>query len=319
MENRSHALIAGIFTLLLGLAAAVSIWWFGGKREATHDFIVVTRQNVTGLSVQGQVRYRGMKVGKVQSIELDPKDVRNILIRIDVSDSVPITRGTTAKIGYQGVTGIAHIQLEESGRDNTPLSTPLSGVGAEPPRIAMQQSLLEELSEVGGEVLHKARDVLASVNQVLNAENRQHIAKTLNNLEKTTRMSGETLERLNSLLSPQNLRVLNSTFARAEQTVGQATPFFAEARGLVARLQAASDKFEAALGDPATGGAGALAPRLNELSLDLTSTSRQLNRVLQVLETSPQSLVFGTPPHLAGPGEPGFSPPLPAVTSGGQQ
>jgi phospholipid/cholesterol/gamma-HCH transport system substrate-binding protein len=311
MENRSHALIAGFFTLLLGCAAAASIWWFGGQREASQDYIVVTRQNVTGLSLQGTVRYRGIAVGKVQAIGLDPQDVRNILIQINVNHSVPVTRGTIAKMGYQGITGIAHIQLEESGRD----ATPLKGEGEALPRLTMQQSLIEELSQVGGEALHQARDVLVSVNQVLNAENRQRIAKTLANLEATTGAAQETLNRLRPLLSQENLRVLNSTFVRAEQALGQAGPFFAEARVLVGRMQAASDKFEAALGDSATGGVGALAPRLNELSLDLSSTSRQLNRVLQQFEDAPQSWVLGAPAAPPGPGEAGFSRPMTSISS----
>lgn len=317
MENRSHALIAGLFTLLLGLAVAVSIWWFGGKREVTQDYLVVTRQSVTGLSPQGAVRYRGMGVGKVQSIALDPQDVRNILIRISVSNAVPITRGTTAKIGYQGITGIAHIQLGETGADETPLVG--EGGTGELPRLTMQPSLIDELSLVGGETLHQARDALLSINQVLNAENRQRIAKTLANLEATSGAAQETLRQLQPLVSPENLRVLKSTLVRAEQTVGQAAPFFAEARVLVGRLQAASDKFEAALGDSATGGAGALAPRLNELSLDLSSTSRQLERVLQQFEEAPQSLVFGTPSALPGPGEAGFSAPEAVGASSGRQ
>lgn len=315
MENRSHALIAGIFTLLLGFAAVASIWWFGGKREATSDYLVVTRQNVGGLSPQGQVRYRGIKVGRVQSIDLDPKDLRNILIRINVNDSVPLTQGTIAKIGYQGVTGIAHVQLEETGRDETPLA---KGSGAELPRIAMQQSLIEELSQVGGEALHHARDVLLNAREVLNAENRERFSRTLANLETTTRASGETLERLRLLLSQENLRTLKSTLVRAEHAVGQAGPFFAEARVLVRRLQAASDKFEAALGDPATGGAGALAPRLGELSNELGATARQLNRVLQQIEAAPQSLVFGSSPAAPGPGESGFSAPVGVAGSKGQ-
>ena len=311
MENRSHALLAGLFTLLLGCAAAASVWWFGGQREASQDYIVVTRQNVTGLSLQGTVRYRGIAVGKVQAIGLDPKDVRNILIQINVNHSVPVTRGTIAKMGYQGITGIAHIQLEESGRD----ATPLKGEGEALPRLTMQQSLIEELSQVGGEALHQARDVLVSVNQVLNAENRQRIAKTLANLEATTGAAQETLNRLRPLLSQENLRVLNATFVRTEQVVSQAGPFFAEARVLVGRLQAASDKFESALGDSATGGVGALAPRLNELSLDLSSTSRQLNRVLQQFEDAPQSWVLGAPTAPAGPGEAGVSRPVTSISS----
>ena len=93
MENRSHALLAGLFVLLLGAAALFAMWWFGGQREATRDFIVVTRQNVTGLSPQGQVRYRGITVGKVQSIRLDPQDSANILIRIRVEIGRASCRG----------------------------------------------------------------------------------------------------------------------------------------------------------------------------------------------------------------------------------
>lgn len=306
MENRSHALIAGLFTLLLGLAAVASVWWFGGKREVSNEFVVVTRQNVTGLSPQGQVRYRGISVGKVQSIDLDPKDVRNILIRIRVNESIPVTRGTTAKIGFQGITGIAHVLLEETGRDTALLVSE----DDDPPRIAMQQSLIEELSEVGGATLRNARDFLASANQLLTPENRQRLTNTLANLEATTGNAQETLAQLRQLMSPENIRLVNSTLKRTEHAAGEVAPLLVEVRGLVVRLQLASDKFETALGDPATGGAGSLAPRLNELSAEFSANSRQLNRLLQMLEQSPQSLIFGAPQPIPGPGESGFVVPV---------
>ena len=306
MENLSHALIAGLFTLLLGFAAVASIMWFGGKREVLKDYLVVTKQNVTGLSPQADVRYRGIGVGMVLSIRLDPNDVRNILIRISVRDSVPVTRGTTAKIGFQGITGIAHILLEETGRD----TTPLEGDEDELPRLAMQQSLIEELSEVGGDTLRNARDFLASANQVLNGENRQRISKTLANLETTTGNAQEALTQLRQLLTPENVRLMNSTLARSERAAGEAGPFLADARVLVQRLQVVSDKFDTALGDSATGGAGSLVPRLNELSGDLSANSRQLNRILHMLEESPQSLIFGIPQPVPGPGENGFVTPV---------
>jgi phospholipid/cholesterol/gamma-HCH transport system substrate-binding protein len=295
-----------LFTLLLGLASVASIWWFGGKREVTKDFVVVTKENVTGLSPQAQVRYRGIGVGKVQSIDLDPKDARDILIRISVNQAVPVTRGTTAKIGFQGITGIAHILLEETGRDKAPLQSN----DGEAPRIAMQQSLIEELSEIGSETMRNARDFLASANQVLNVENRQRITKTLANLEATTGIAQETLTQLQQVLSPENVRLMGSTLKRAERTVAEAGPFFSEARGLVVRLQVVSDKLDNTLGDPASGGAGALVPRLSELTSDLSANSRQLNRVLHQLEESPQSLIFGSPQLLPGPGESGFVTPV---------
>lgn len=58
MENRSHALLAGLFVLLLGACAVAALWWFGGKREPTNEYVVVTHKNINGLNLQAQVRYR---------------------------------------------------------------------------------------------------------------------------------------------------------------------------------------------------------------------------------------------------------------------
>ena len=306
MENRAHALVAGVFTLLLGAAAAFSIWWFGGKHEATKEYAVVTRNNVTGLSLQGQVRYRGIRVGKVETIELDPQDLRNILIRISIDRNVPVTQGTTAKLGYQGVTGIAHILLEDSGTDPTPLRTTGGDLG----RIAMQSSLIEELSETGGATLRQARDLLAKANLVLDDDNRKHLGKILANLEATTANSNEVAVQLRKLLATENLRLLNDTLLGAAQAAGETGPLLAESRRLVVGLQPVGDKLGQLIGDPSTGGIATLVDRLNEVSGELSANSRQLNRVLQMLEESPQSLIFGPPQHAPGPGEAGFVTPL---------
>ena len=303
MENRSHALLAGLFALLLGLAAVAALWWFGGQQEASSEYLVVTSKTISGLSQQAQVRYRGVRVGKVESIELDPADFSKTLIRVSVRQDLPITRGTVAKLGFQGVTGIAHVLLEDSGKD----VTPLVGEAGRLARIPMQESLLQELSGSAGETLRNARDLLASANQALSPENRQRFEKTLANLEATTGNAKEATASLRRLLSEENIRLLNSSLRRVDQTAAQAAPFFAEARGLVARLQAVSDQLETTLGDSLSN--GALIPRLNELSADLSSSSHQLNRVLQMLEDSPQSLIFGRHQAAPGPGEPGFVAP----------
>ena len=155
MENRSHALIAGLFLLFLGVSAVVALWWFGGQQEDSNSYLVETRRNVTGLNPQAQVRYRGIQVGKVQSVRLDPDNVRKTLIAIRVRSDIPITRGTIARLGYQGVTGIAHVLLEDDGTDVRPLMT----TGADPARIAMQDSMIQELADVGGDTLRQAREL----------------------------------------------------------------------------------------------------------------------------------------------------------------
>jgi phospholipid/cholesterol/gamma-HCH transport system substrate-binding protein len=80
-----------------------------------------------------------------------------------------------------------------------------------------------------------------------------------------------------------------------------------DARVLVSKMQTATDKLDVAIGDASAGGSSALMPRLNELSSDFSMTSRQLSRVLRILEDTPQGLVFGAPAVQPGPGESGFS------------
>lgn len=305
MENRAHALIAGLFMLFFGFSAVAALWWFGGEKEVNVEYLVLTTKNVTGLNEQAAVRYRGVRVGKVASIEFDPGDVRRTLIRIRIKKAIPVTRGTTAKLGYQGVTGLAHVLLEDSGADATPLE-PGSGALT---TIPMQDSLVAELSDVGGETLRNARDFLASANSLLGPENRQGIARTLTTLEDTMVHTRVVVAQLRQVLTPENVRLINSALARAEQAADQSPGLVSEARTLVVKLQSVSEKLDAALGDPLTGGASTLIPRINALSAELSVNSHQLGRVLQMLEESPQSLIFGRQPGLPGPGEAGFKAP----------
>lgn len=306
MENRSHAFLAGVFTLLLGIAAVAAIWWFGGKREVTDEYLVVTQSNVSGLNVQAQVRYRGIRVGKVLSIDLDDDNPADTLIRISVKRGTPVTQGTTAKLGYQGVTGLAFILLEDSGKNKAPLAL----LDGEMPRIAMKDSLIEELTDVGGDVLRNARDFLANANQLIGPQNRQSINRTLANLEATSASAKETSEQLRVLLAPENVHLMRSLLQDTDKAVNQVGPLIGESRELVSSLKTVTQRVDATLGDSASGGVEALVPRLNDLTSEMVSNSRQLNRVLHMLEDSPQSLIFGPATPLPGPGEKGFVAPL---------
>ena len=160
MENRSHALIAGLFTVLLGLAALAALWWFGDRTENTRDYLVVTSRTVSGLNAQGQVRYRGIRVGKVAEIRLDPNDVRSTLIRITIASDIPITAGTTAQLGYQGVTGIAHVLLDDDGRDLRLLEGEGGGTGDFPGMDGMRTA--SELTNRTGRVCAMRRMIWKS-------------------------------------------------------------------------------------------------------------------------------------------------------------
>lgn len=304
MENKSHAFAAGLFALLLGVAALLAVYWLSGSRDAAHDYIVVTKQNIGGLNPQAQVRYRGIRVGKVSDIRLDPEDYSNILVTISVNESVPLTEGTVAKLNYQGVTGLAHILLLETGKDMPPLEPN----DETPPRITMIPSLFDELGETGTATLKQARQLMTSANALLNEENRAHLTATLANLERASGKLQPALENLNTTLVQVKKLLDDRNVRHLSQAASEVAPLLADTRQLVAKMQGATDKLDVAIGDASAGGTSALMPRLNELANDFSLTSRQLSRVLRILEDTPQGLVFGAPAQSPGPGEAGFDP-----------
>src|SRR5574343_1230096 len=275
MENKSHAFAAGLFALLLGLAALLATYWLSGSRDASRDYIVVTKQNIGGLNPQAQVRYRGIRVGKVSDIRLDPDDYANILVTISVNEDVPLTKGTVAKLNYQGVTGLAHILLLETGKDSEPLE-PNDDL---PPRITMIPSLFDELGETGTATLKQARQLMQSANSLLNEENRAHLTATLANMEAASANLKPALENLNATLVQVKKVLDDRNIKHLSQAAGEVGPLLADTRLLIGKMQVATDKLDVAIGDASAGGTSALMPRLNELAQDFSLTDRKSTRL----------------------------------------
>jgi phospholipid/cholesterol/gamma-HCH transport system substrate-binding protein len=303
MENRAHALAAGIFVLVLGIATALALWWLGGqKAEKSNYYLIETRRDVTGLNVQAQVRYRGIRAGKVESIDPDAKDRRLLLIRISLDRKYSVTPRTVARMGHQGLTGLAYIHLEDDGTSDQLLE----GKGSDLPRIGMKPSLFETLSEKSGDIASQLSEVATRVAALLNEKNVQNLSRTIDNVATASEGLKEmpkVMAAMREVLSDTNIKRLNAVLAHLEKAAGEAAPLTAEMRELVKSMTALSRSL-----DHVAGAAGAeTLPQVNALLRDLHTNSRQLTRILEMIDDSPQSMIFGRGPSVPGPGEADFS------------
>jgi phospholipid/cholesterol/gamma-HCH transport system substrate-binding protein len=309
MENRAHALAAGVFALMLGLAVATSVWWFSDGREPTRDYLLVSRGSVSGLNPQAQVRYRGMAAGKVTDIRIDPADPRNILVAIRILDELPVTRGTTATLGYQGVTGLASIELKDTGEDPRPLTSD-DGL---PPRIALEAGLMEQLTDTALDALQRFRKTVDQISVFFNDENLERFGSSMVRLESATvgidrtfKDAPATLAAIREAFGRENLDRLSATLTNLEQASGEASPALAEVRVLMERLQAMAEQLDTTTSAAGNGFLTTTLPQLNILLKELTVTSQRLGRLVEEVESSPQVLLLGRTRRLPGPGEDGF-------------
>ena len=72
MENKSHALAAGIFVLVVAAMLAGLAVWLTRDNANYEQYELSTRDGVSGLQPQAAVRYKGVAVGKVCLLYTSP-------------------------------------------------------------------------------------------------------------------------------------------------------------------------------------------------------------------------------------------------------
>lgn len=339
MENKAHALAAGIFVIAVSAMLVAMTVWLMRDTGDQRVYEISSAQAVTGLQSQAAVRYKGVAVGKVTQIGFDPNAVGNVLVRVALSDSAPVTAATFATLGFQGVTGLAFVQLDDDGDDKTPLATS----AAQPARIPMRASLFSRLTDQGVAILARLEQTSERVNALLAPEQRQQLMSTIAGFgvaaTSVQKMSGQVQKLsanmdaiLNAQLGPRRVNIprfvdeatatlkdLQNTAGGIDQTVAEfkttATKFTALAEQLGAKGGAVERLTEGA--QALTQGAVALTeagnafnagtlPRLNRASDETARAARQTSRAVSAVSDNPQSLIFGNGPIPPGPGEPGF-------------
>lgn len=312
MENKSHAFWAGLFTVALLVAIAAAGFLFNVDRSVRVPYDLIARTNVTGLYTDAAVRYRGLDVGKVQTIKFDRDHPGQILIRILVDQHAPITHSTFGSLGFQGVTGIAFIQLDDTGRDPTPLPSSAKQVA----QLPMRPGLLDQLQQRGDILLRKLERITDDVNDVLSPQMREQLLATAASLQHAadgvttlTKQMGPAAGKL-----PQTIDQLDHTLASTDRLITSLNrpdgPFEMNLNKVGTAAQQAGDaltSMNASLQDLSSRVGYDTLPRVNSLADDVRSAARSVDHAADVFSTSPHSLLFGAPAALPGPGEPGFT------------
>lgn len=308
MENRAHALAAGVFMLLLTAALGAAAVWLSGDTLERVSYLLVSRSAVSGLLPKAPVRLRGVEIGNVETIRFDPQDPRRILVGIAVDSGTPITQGTYARLALQGITGLTYVELDDEGTRSEPWPDPPDL----PPRIPMRPSILDEMGNAGQELIGRANDALERVNALLSDQNLVQITHILASLETTSSRVGALAEKLEPAL-----KALPKLTARAEPILKRVDPLLANLNGLTLDLRQRVGAVDRLVrdADDISGAVKALEdavlanalPKFYSLTEKLSKTAGTLDRLLADVSERPQSLVFGKPPSAPGPGEPGFA------------
>ncbi len=199
METRTNHILVGSFVLLLvaGLVAFI-IWAVKADVDAQYtNYHVYFDGSVSGLSTVSEVRYRGVPIGTVTDIRIDPENVERVRVTLDVSGQTPIKEDSVASIEMQGITGVALVQIS-GGRQDSPDLTAKEGELY--PVIRSKRSGLEQLFTDTPELINRVMKLVDTVTKIFDVDNIMAIGDTLANTERVTRSFAESSEKLDRFM-----------------------------------------------------------------------------------------------------------------------
>jgi len=244
MNSKSEQTMVGLFVLVAAAVLVVTVFALSGAFAGPAKTYRAYFPFAGGVEPGTTVRYAGgPKVGRVEKLQLDPKDASRIEITFSVKSDLPVRTDSRVKIMSMSPLGDNHLEIIP-GSDNAAMA----GTGALLPSdpyvdfnaltqkindIAPQaQQLLRTLNSRAGEL----QETLARVNDLLNSSNRANLAATL---AETRGMIAEnrpqvksTVQNLNSAsqkLEPL-LQDLRKTSAEANQALDHIDSLIGENR-----------------------------------------------------------------------------------------
>jgi len=308
LEAKFNFAVVGAFVLLLGTALIGGVLWLTSGRyygKSYDTYLAYLTESVSGLNVNAPVKYRGVDVGFVRGIVLNPANVEEVQLTLSIQRDTPVKQDTVATLQTQGLTGIAYVELMGGRKESPPL---VAKPGDSYPVIRSGPSLFARLDTSVTVLVEKATRALDNINAVLDEENRRAISQTLADL----RVVSHTLAARSA--------TVDAALADAGRTTANAARFTAELPALVQRIERSADAFDrmtqslasagTSAGQLVEGSRGEVAqftgetlPEVRQLIAELREVTSTLRRTTSELERNPGTLVWGRQPAKRGPGE----------------
>jgi phospholipid/cholesterol/gamma-HCH transport system substrate-binding protein len=307
----------GLFLIAGTLLAVAAVIWIGmsGYLEKGRLYILYFDESVQGLNADSTVKYRGVAIGRVESIGVAP-DGTLIEVTAKIEKPLDNVKELAGKLKVVGITGIMFIELDKRS-PNAPAQELVLPFEPPHPVIATEPSDIKQIFDEVNNFIARLRAVdweglIASVRSAVdsfraaadNTDTKAISARLVASLDSANRimaqieksvpqadkavgegreaMQGinEVVERLNGILK-DNERALNSTLENLAKVMEEAGRMAEKGGGMVAQTDAR------------------LAQLQHELLLstrNLEAATESLNQLLEDVSQDPGLLITREPP-----------------------
>jgi phospholipid/cholesterol/gamma-HCH transport system substrate-binding protein len=314
LAQKSEEIKVGSMVLLSALLFLATLVLVGGANLLRKKQVSYTThfKFAGGLDPGSVVRFAGRKVGTVHSVDLDPQNSTQVLVRLRVAEKTPIRTNSKARISSLGLLGDNYVEVSPGTREASRLppgsDIPSAEIVQIPDVINNANQLVLNANQLVGTLGGQVQTVVDNVNQLaLNLKNmtgpqaQQHLDRILANVDEMLVETRPPLKRTLANLDAASAKV-GPAIDKADVTLDKANALTGNLNQLVlenrTEIHEALLSLRAALAD-----ARRLLVNLddtvqgNRENLDETlenvrATSQNLKQLTDTLKRRPSSLVF---------------------------
>ena len=319
MNNRVNYTLVG-FLVLTGLTLMIGFTYWMLRPSSKDDikkYTIYFDESVLGLNVDAPVKYRGISVGKVDKLEINPKNVDQVEVTISVVKTTPVKVTTVAKLTAQGITGLTYINLTKGQHLAKDL---VCEKGEKYPIIKTEASFFKNfensLSDVSSQLtstLGRTEELLGTDNQEKMAELLKHSAslmtkmdlilndETIGHIQSTAKNIDAFTIKLNYIMPDVHLFLENSskwekeTSTSIESIMVSYLGLNKSMNGISSAMNQGEKDFAQLNND--------IAPNLNATLLDMQELMIKIDEFLEGYRDSPSDILFKSEEIRKAPGE----------------
>jgi phospholipid/cholesterol/gamma-HCH transport system substrate-binding protein len=233
MATRSEKIRLGVFLtaaviLFIGTVAVLTgmeIW------EERHRYVIHFEQSVSGLETGSPVKQRGVRVGYVERIRVNPENLEQVQVWVNVRKDTPIKTDTKAYINMQGITGMKFIELQGGTKEAKRL----------PARSEIQPgtSTIQELTGRATDISLKFEKLLNNFLSITRPENRRRVDAILEKTDNTLARYKDVGEKVEGVMEKtdtimrENRRGLREAIQSVDETTDRLNATLGRVNSLV--------------------------------------------------------------------------------------
>jgi len=303
MYSRVNYAIVGLFVVLFGAGLVAFTFWLAkyGMHSEYTLYKLEMKESVSGLSKDSTVRLRGVDVGHVAEIRIDPQNVEQIEVLVKIDSDVPIKEDMKAHTEMLGITGLLAIEID-GGSNAAKL---LKAENGQIPVIKTQPSWFSKTSKGLGNMAEDLEKVLDKANSLLSDKNIENFSKTLEHIEKIT-ARGEEIEdkAIESLREfDQRMKEYNASIALITQDFSSIKTVSIPAIDKLYQTSKNFNRLTLKVEKSLDRGDYDMRSILGPMMVEINMLSEQVNDIAKEFKESPSDIFFKSRKSRRGPGE----------------